>query len=91
LFALNIYGITGIYPNAAPWTQNTNIMVTGKGFLNDMSDMGRCKFGAEGSYVIVDGMVLDNEHMICQLPVGFIPFPDGAKTEGIVIPFAIAF
>lgn len=36
-------------------------------------------------------MVLDNEHMICQLPVGFIPFPDGAKTEGIVIPFSIAF
>ena len=49
LFAINIYGITGIYPNAAPWSQNTNIMVTGKGFLNDMSDMGRCKFGAEGS------------------------------------------
>jgi len=91
LYALNIYGITGLYPNAAPWSQNTNIMVTGKGFMNDMSDSGRCRFGAEGSFVIVDAMVLDNEHMVCALPVGLVTFPDNAKTSGIVIPFAIAF
>lgn len=91
LYALEPYGITGIYPNAAPWTQSTNIMVTGKGFNNDMSDQGRCKFGTEGNYVIVDGQVLDNEHMLCHLPVGFIPFPDAASQSGLVIPFAIAF
>lgn len=66
-------------------------MITGKGFINDMSDMGRCKFGTEGNYIIVDGQVLDNEHMLCQLPVGFIPFPENARSEGVVIPFSIAF
>lgn len=29
--------------------------------------------------------------MLCQLPVGFIPFPESARSEGIVIPFSIAF
>lgn len=90
-FSLQAYGIDGLYPNAAPWQKSTNIYVTGKGFNNDMSGNARCRFGREGSYTIVDGTVLDNEHMFCHLPVGTIPLPSGARPEGVEVPFSIAF
>lgn len=90
-FSMQPYGIEGVYPNASPWSKSTNIYVTGRGFNNELSGNARCRFGEDGSYTIVDGTVLDNEHMFCHLPVGTIPFPSGAKPEGIVVPFSIAF
>jgi len=69
-YSLTPYGIEGLYPNAAPWQKSTNIYITGKGFSNDMAGNARCRFGKEGQYTIVDGTVLDNEHMFCHLPVG---------------------
>lgn len=90
-FALDTYGIDGMYPNMAPVQKSTNIYVTGKGFNNDMSDKARCRFGKEGHYTVVEGQVLDNEHMFCQLPAGQIPYPNGAKPSGVIMPFAIAF
>jgi hypothetical protein len=90
-YSLTPYGIEGLYPNAAPWQKSTNIYVTGKGFNNDMAGNARCRFGFEGKYTIVDGTVLDNEHMFCHLAVGTIPFPSGTKPEGVEVPFSIAF
>jgi len=74
-FSLSPYGIDGLYPNSAPWSKSVNIYVTGKGFINEMSGNARCRFGHEGHYTIVDGTVLDNEHMFCYLPVGTLPLP----------------
>lgn len=54
-FALDTYGIDGMYPNMAPVQKSTNIYVTGKGFNNDMSDKARCRFGKEGHYTVVEG------------------------------------
>lgn len=56
-----------------------------------MSGNARCRFGKEGHYTIIDGTVLDNEHMFCHLPVGAIPFPSGGRPEGVQVPFSIAF
>lgn len=56
-----------------------------------MSGNARCRFGTEGHYTIIDGTVLDNEHMFCHLPVGSIPFPSGGRPEGVQVPFSIAF
>jgi len=74
-YSLETYGIDGLYPHAAPWSKSTNIYITGKGFNNEMSGNARCRFGKEGNYILVDGTVLDNEHMFCHLNVGTIPFP----------------
>lgn len=90
-FSLSPYGIDGLYPNSAPWSKSVNIYVTGKGFINEMSGNARCRFGHEGHYTIVDGTVLDNEHMFCYLPVGTLPLPTSAKPEGTEVPFSIAF
>ena len=90
-FSLETYGIEGIYPNAGPYTKATNIYIVGKGFNNEMSGNARCRFGIAGHYQILDGIVLDNEHMYCHLPAGFINFPSGAKPEGILTPISIAF
>ena len=57
------YGITGIYPNMGPIGQSTNIMVTGKGFDNDLRENGRCKFGTEDHYIIVEANVLEIVHL----------------------------
>jgi hypothetical protein len=56
-----------------------------------MSGNARCRFGTEGHYTIVDGTVLDNEHMFCYLPVGTLPIPTASRPEGVEVPFSIAF
>lgn len=47
------YGIFEIFPASGPIGENTNILVTGKGFVNEMKEEARCKFGTEENYVIV--------------------------------------
>jgi hypothetical protein len=65
-------------------------LVTGKGFDNDLRENGRCKFGTEDHYLIVEANVLDNEHLICKSPPDAFQLPEGAS-EQISVPFAIAF
>ena len=55
-----------------------------------MKEFARCKFGTDDNYVIVEGQVLDNEHMICKSPSEEIVLPDQAD-EVISLPFSIAF
>ena len=52
-FSMHPYGIFNLYPSAGPINQNTNIMVTGKGFENELKENARCKFGTDENYVIV--------------------------------------
>lgn len=37
-FSMQPYGISEIYPNSGPILQNTNVLVTGKGFDNDLKE-----------------------------------------------------
>ena len=67
-YSFKPYGIYGLYPSSGPVSDSTNILVTGKGFENEMKEFARCKFGTDDNYVIVEGQVLDNEHMICKSP-----------------------
>ena len=72
------YGIYEMYPNSGPISQNTNILVVGKGFNNDLKEFSRCKFGTDDNYIIVDAQVLDNEHLICKSPSEEITLPESA-------------
>jgi hypothetical protein len=54
-FSYSPYGISDLYPSSGPVSENTNILVSGKGFDNDMKDTARCKFGTDDNYVIVEG------------------------------------
>lgn len=89
-FSMLPYGINAIYPNMGPVASSTNILVTGKGFDNDLRENGRCKFGTEDHYIIVEANVLDNEHLICKSPADVFTLPEGAS-EQISVPFSIAF
>ena len=89
-FYFTPYGISDIYPSAGPDDQNTNILVVGSGFANDMQDDARCKFGTESNYIIVEAQVLDNTHLICKSPSEDITLPEGSSSE-ITVPFGIAF
>lgn len=89
-FSMLPYGVNAMYPNMGPIGQSTNILVTGKGFDNDLRENGRCKFGTEDHYIIVEANVLDNEHLICKSPSDAFSLPEGAS-EIISVPFSIAF
>jgi len=89
-FSYQPYGLTGIYPNSGPVGGDTNILVTGKGFDNDLKDDARCKFGTDDNYAIVSAQVLDNEHLICKAPSEEISLPDGVEQD-LSLPFSIAF
>lgn len=89
-FSMHPYGITGMYPDMGPIGQNTNILVTGKGFNNELRENARCKFGTDENYLIVEGQVLDDEHLICKSPSEGMVLPENAD-EVISVPFSIAF
>ena len=89
-FSMHPYGITSLYPDMGPIGQNTNILVTGKGFNNELRENARCKFGTEENYLIVEAQVLDNEHLICKSPTESVVLPERAD-EAISVPFSIAF
>jgi hypothetical protein len=84
------YGIVNIFPTSGPVADNTNINVVGKGFVNDMQEFARCRFGTDDNYQIVEAQVLDDEHLICKSPSDSLNLPEAASNE-ISIPFSIAF
>jgi len=84
------YGIYNLYPSSGPVNQNTNILVLGKGFENELKEFARCRFGTDDNYVVVPAQVLDNEHMICKSPSQEINTPENADSA-ISVPFSIAF
>ena len=65
------YGITGVYPNSGPYTGNTDILITGKGFSEDVQDKAKCRFGIASDYAIVEAEVLSYDKMICRSPADF--------------------
>ena len=84
------YGVMSILPSSGPYDGYTDIMVTGRGFNgDDYADKGRCRFGVETNYAIVEAQVLDYGKLVCRSPEDFM-LPEGAD-EMFSVPFAIAF
>lgn len=77
-------------PSSGPYDGFTDVMVTGKGFNgNDYIDSGRCRFGVETNYAIVQAQVLDYNKLVCRSPEEF-QLPEGAD-QMFSVPFSIAF
>ena|ERR1700733_1328281 len=62
------YGVTGLYPNSGPYAGNTDILITGKGFSEDLEDKSKCRFGQNSQFAIVDAEVLSYDKMVCKSP-----------------------
>lgn len=48
------YGIEQIYPNSGPTSGVTDVIVQGKGFIDEEGMTARCRFGTPADYAIVD-------------------------------------
>lgn len=83
------YGIVAVNPSSGPYDGYTDVLITGKGFASDYANRGRCRFGVEANYAIVDAEVLDYNKMICRSPEEFA-LPEGAD-EMFSVPLSIAF
>ena len=84
------YGISEIAPASGPYSGFTDVMITGKGFLDEFKDQARCRFGIDSNYVIVEAEVLDYGKMVCRSPQNF-PMPQTSDMPMFSVPFGIAF
>lgn len=83
------YGILQVTPSSGPYDGYTDVMISGKGFADDFAQKGRCRFGTESNYAIVDAEVLDYTKLICRSPEEFA-LPEGAD-QMLSVPIGIAF
>lgn len=65
------YDITGVYPNGGPYVGNTDVLITGKGFTEDLQEKARCRFGVGADFAIVEAEILSYDKMICKSPPEF--------------------
>ena len=70
-FLYRPYGITKIQPSSGPYDGYTDILITGKGFTEDISSNARCKFGVDLDHAIVEADVLDYNRLACRSPQSF--------------------
>jgi hypothetical protein len=81
------YGVDSIYPSSGPLLGLTDVIVSGKGFVDEGN--ARCKFGINSNYAIVQGQVLSFDKMVCKTPNEFTLLePESFPVD---IPFSIAF
>ena len=83
------YGITNIQPSSGPYDGFTDVRISGKGFNAEYAEKGRCRFGTESNFAIIEADVLDYSQMICRSPEEFM-LPEGAD-QLFSVPFSIAF
>ena len=82
------YGVMGVFPNSGPYTGNTDILITGKGFEVE-NEFARCRFGIPSDYAIVEAQVLSYDKMICKSPAEFkLPATSDATLS---MPIGISF
>lgn len=83
------YGILQVTPSSGPYDGYTDVVISGKGFAADFASKGRCRFGIEANYAIVNAEVLDYSKLICRSPEEF-NLPEGADNM-LSVPIGIAF
>lgn len=88
-FTYTPYGVTGVFPNSGPYDGFTDVTFQGKGFSEDIADLGQCRFGTEGNFVTVKANVLDYNNLVCRSPENF-ELPSGA--DGVYsVPVGVSF
>lgn len=83
------YGVNGVYPNSGPYNGFTDILITGKGFTEDIAERAKCRFGVDSNFAIVDAEVLDYNKLVCRSPADFV-LPHSSD-ETISVPIGIGF
>jgi len=58
------YGIEQVYPNSGPTTGVTDVIIQGKGFVDDEGNTARCRFGTPANYAIVDAQIICKSNSI---------------------------
>jgi hypothetical protein len=48
------YGVEQVYPNSGPSSGVTDVIIQGKGFVEEDGNAARCRFGTPANYAIVD-------------------------------------
>lgn len=82
----SVYNLLNAAPKGGPIHGGTEVLIVGYGFTDEKP---RCRFGTEKNNVIVDGTILDDEHMICVSPRDF-SIPKGTSLP-LDIPLEIGF
>ena len=83
------YGVTGVYPNSGPYSGNTDILITGKGFTDDLSEKAKCRFGTQANYAIVEAEILAYDKVLCRSPPDFKLPPTADQT--VSVPIGVGF
>lgn len=65
------YGIETVYPGGGPTLGITDVIITGKGFVDEEGDAARCRFGTPANYAIVEAHILSYERIVCKAPLEF--------------------
>ena len=83
------YGVLTLEPDSGPFEGFTDIFVTGKGFVSELAEKAKCRFGAADNFVEVSAEVLDYTKMVCRSPAGdFVT--GGIKNGTAAVPFGIS-
>lgn len=83
------YGVVGVFPNSGPYSGNTDILITGKGFSEEFAEKAKCRFGIASDYAIVEAEVLGYDKLVCRSPPDF-KLPPTADLS-LSVPIGIAF
>lgn len=83
------YGVIAVYPNAGPYSGNTDILISGKGFNEELQEKAKCRFGINADYAIVDAEILSYDKVVCRSPSEFKLPPNADQT--ISVPIGIGF
>lgn len=83
------YGVLTLEPDSGPFEGFTDIFVTGKGFVSELAEKAKCRFGAADNFVEVPAEVLDYTKMVCRSPAAdFVT--GGVKNGTAAVPFGIS-
>mmetsp|Transcript_13740 Transcript_13740/g.17354 ORF Transcript_13740/g.17354 Transcript_13740/m.17354 type:complete len:219 (-) Transcript_13740:690-1346(-) len=82
------YSVSSIYPMSGPGTGGTDVIITGRGFIEGDNESPRCRFGTPANYVIVEADILSYNRMACRTPEGVVSQKPALWPADV--PFAVA-
>ena len=82
------YSVSSIYPMSGPSTGGTDVIITGRGFMEGENENPRCRFGTPANYVIVEADILSYNRMVCRTPEGVVAQKPAIWPADV--PFAVA-
>jgi hypothetical protein len=82
------YGIVAIFPNSGPYSGNTDILITGKGFNEELQEKAKCRFGIPSNFAIVEAEIISYDKIVCRSPPDFKMMP--TTDLSLSVPLGIA-